>query len=165
MKLLKMWTTMGRLARDGKTVQAISQGGGCPTSGGLPMHSNGHVENRVDNYPESLDPNELLDRSERYLSRAENLSTEESTNGLKADIHALRSLIYSFRQSYSKDSLEYRKYKQLEEKEQLAALAQAPDGPVMKVFVATKLSRRNTPPSTFDLLGSGRTTRASQSPI
>ena len=111
------------------------------------------LKNRAKDYPEHLEPNELLNRSENYLTQAVQLSEGEATDALKSDFHALRSLIYGFRQTYSKDSLSYIKFKEMEQQEQQAALALAPENPIMKVFTATSIGRAKDA-STFELVAS-----------
>ena len=99
------------------------------------------LKNRAKEYPKNLDPKELLERSEQYLAQAFKLAEGEADYALKADFHALNSLIYSFRQTYSKDSLSYFKFKALEQQAWKTALTYATDTPVIKVFTATSIGR------------------------
>ncbi len=95
-----------------------------------------------ENYPASLNPEELLDRSEKYLGAARDLAKTEITDRLNSDFHALQSLIYDFRQGSAKDKDSAAKLKALSDKARKKALALSPDSPVMKVFVATEIGRK-----------------------
>jgi len=96
-----------------------------------------------EDYPEQLDPSELLDRSETYLGKARGLVEADPNDTIQSDIYALQSLIYTFREGSASDSIQSNSYSTLKREAWHAALKLYPDNPTMMVFAATQLARSN----------------------
>lgn len=94
-----------------------------------------------EDYPKQLNPNELLDRADKYWKQANKLADDKMSDELKADFHALRSLIYTFRMINTDDSEKSGEYKSLGDEQIKTAASLNPESPVVMVFAATNLAR------------------------
>ncbi len=99
------------------------------------------LKGRLDDFPEDLDPVELIERSQKYFDRAKELSNDKGDERL-SDLHMLQGFIYNwFEWIVSKTDEEKKSYEELADKEFKTAMKYNHSNPLNYVLIGTDLVR------------------------
>ncbi len=98
------------------------------------------LKGRDDNFPENLDPKELIHRSQKYFDKAKELNKDKSNERL-SDLHILQGFIYNwFNWIVAETNEEKEKFKQKMRDEYFKAAQYNPQNPLNYVLIGINLT-------------------------